>query len=1187
MYLKFIELQGFKTFAERVKLELGPGLTAIVGPNGSGKSNIADAILWVLGEQSAKILRGSRMDDVIFAGSEKRRPVGMAEVTLHLDNSDGSLPLDYQEIAVTRRFFRSGEGEYYINRVPCRLRDIQELFLDTGSGRGGLSIVGQGRLEEIFTARPEDRRAVLEEAAGIARYRSRKKEAEQRLEAVEADLIRIEDLIMGLKEQLEPAAMEAARARRYQKLNRILKLIELIIKAGEAKEIEVRHRQSLERLKELGTDLERLKTREELLAARAGEIQLQQQQRAVLKERYRQELQGLRERLVGVGGKINLVREKLADIARQQEEDANRQQQLEEEKNALAAALAALNQEREENVREQARLEQEITGGRQMEKNLQAEVLELEAELEKIKTDLFQVAHERAACHNELVRLEEKRTSIERLAEHKGRQLKEWQHEREALKKQFAAGQEQLKQLEAELKRLEEEKAVLEGERRLKEQELATLERELAGWQERRRTLAAQIKVWHQAQDEYEGFTEGVKFIMQASKRGETALRGVLGVVVERLKVPAELTLAIEAALGGAAQQILVRTAEDAEAVIHFLKTRGRGRVTILPLAWLEPRRWPTWASWALQEPGVLGIAAGLVVCDEEVRPAVDYLLGQILVVDHIRRAVALGERLRPPVRLVTVEGDLIQPRGPVTGGNVGQRGGYLQRRQAIQRSEAELAELDAKIKEAKVKSASLQEILAKYRLDLQRVTEGLFDCRGRLHNLLHRQGERKEDLVRLEEKIAVLTEEMDQGTGDFQDLNKERAEKQELLDRLAAMEDGLNLRLTELQGEVAACQQRLASCRQELAVNQARLQALNNAFEQLNRREGELARQQEKWQRRQEELASAREQASSLENELKGELERLVGEEERLRDACRQLTEKLTGLEEEVAVHAAEEEKVVRELEKLRVERDKILARRQQEEVNIARLETALAAVHGELTERYGPQWQKVLQKPRTYLQKKAPIVRERLRARLEGLGEVNPGAIEVYEGLKTRVDELERQKKDLEEGRAALHQVITEMERLMARQLKATFNAVQEHFAAIFQELFNGGEARLELTGSGDILEAGLEIIARPPGKKPQHLALLSGGEKALTAVAFIFALLKVKPSAFCIFDEVDTALDEANVERFARMLRQFAERTQIIVITHRQGTMAAADVLYGVTMTEQGVSRLVSVRLEQLPA
>lgn len=1187
MFLKGIEIQGFKTFVDRVRLEFGPGITGIVGPNGSGKSNIADAVLWVLGEQSAKTLRGSRMDDVVFAGSARRRPVGMAEVTLYLDNSDAGLPLDFQEVAITRRFFRSGEGEYYINKVPCRLKDIQELFMDTGSGRGGLAIVGQGRLEEILAARPEERRSVLEETAGIARYRLRKKEARQRLETVEQDLTRLQDLIGELKDQLGPAAVEAARARRYQKLMALLNRVELILKAREMAESQNRLRRSRERWQVLKDQEEKLKAREEELAGRARELRERLARNQEARERSRVELQGLREQLVQVRGRLNLVDEKLAALARQIEEDRVREGLLSREGERLRAAAAELARQVEAGREEMAALEQALAAGRETREKLLAEREELAARMARLKEDLFQVAHERAGCHNELVRLEEKQAGMERVLEQKERQLRELKNERERLEGLLRAGEEHLRVIEAALKALEEKKAGLETELPLQEADLAAREKQLAGLKEQQRLLVARLKVLRQAQADYEGFGEGVRAILQARSRGEAACAGVLGVVVEKIEVPGELTRAIEVALGGAAQQVLVRTASEAERVIQFLKSRRHGRATILPLAWLEPRRWPAWAGWALDEPGVVGVAAALVRSEAEVRPAVDYLLGQILVVADIRRALELGERLRPPVRLVTLEGEAIQPRGAVTGGIFRQGAGFLQRRLEIQQGEAELAGMVARLGEGRQQAGQLARTLETGRQELHRVTEALIARRGELHNLLQRLGEYKDQMARLAEKTAVLEEELDRSATDSHELVTGRREREKLLARLEAREGELRGELAECQERLTACQEALAAVEQELAVNETRRQALAKAGEQMAVRGEELARQEETWRQQQAELAARMAAALAAANELKENKEKLAGEEEWLAGAVQQAEEGLKRLDNDGSACSEQQDGLARELEELREQKGKIAGRRQQEELNLARLETALESNLAELEERFGPGWQEELQKPRRHLEKEAPRLRTVLQEKLADLGEVNPGALRVYEGLKRRFEELEQQRQDLEEGRAALEQVIAEMEKLMARQLRATLAAVQEHFAAIFRQLFEGGEASLELTGSDNILEAGLEIIARPPGKKPQHLALLSGGEKALTAVAFIFALLKVKPSAFCIFDEVDTALDEANVERFARLLRQFATRTQFIVISHRQGTMAAADVLYGVTMMEEGVSRLVSVRLEQLPA
>ncbi|MGI9859810.1 chromosome segregation protein SMC [Moorella naiadis] len=1187
MFLKGIEIQGFKTFVDRARLELGPGVTGIVGPNGSGKSNIADAILWVLGEQSAKTLRGFKMDDVIFAGSARRRPVGMAEVTLYLDNSDGSLPLDFQEVALTRRFFRSGEGEYYINKVPCRLRDIQELLLDTGSGRGGLAIVGQGRLEEILAARPEERRAVLEETAGIARYRLRKREARQRLDGVEQDLTRLQDLIGELKGQLGPASREAGRARRHQRLSRLLSQIELILKARELEDITERLRRHQERRQVIVDQETELMAAIDELVRETREIQEKQSRHQDARQRGQGELQNLREQLIQTRSQLQIVEEKLADLTGQKEEDRHRESQLVEEENNLEALAVDLTRQEQSYAEEAAGLERERDQSQATREKLQAEGKELAQRLEKIKEDLFQVVHERAGCHNELVRLEEKQAGMERVLEQKRSQLRELQAEAGNLEAQIQAGQKELACLEAALKALEGKKAGLETGLPLKEADLAAREKELAGLKERQRLLVARLKVLRQAQADYEGFGEGVKAILQARSQGEAACAGVLGVVVEKIAVPDELTRAIEVALGGAAQQILVRTAPEAERVIAFLKARQRGRATILPLAWLEPRHWPAWANWVFQEPGVLGVAAGLVQSGVEVRPAVDYLLGQILVVADIRRALALGERLRPPVRLVTLEGEVIQPRGPVTGGNARQSAGFLQRRLEIQQGETELANLVAQINDGQERVGQLARGLENDRRELRRLMEELIARRGQVHNLLQRLGEYKEQKSRLDEKKMILEEELARQSNDTRELDAGRRERRELLTRLEVRERELQGELSTWQEKLAGIRQTLTSIQQELAVNEAQRQSLMAARELLAERERELARRRENWRHQQAELAARMAAAAAREQELLATREKLAGEEEWLQGAVAQARAGLERLGVEDSALAGRREELENQLAALQLKKEKLASRRQQEEISIARLETTRATSQEELAERFGPAWEEKLLQIPSHLPGKAARLREPLRERLAGLGEVNPGAIAAYERLKERYDELEKQRQDLEAGQAALEQVIAEMDKLMARQLKATLVAVQEQFTAIFRELFEGGEASLELTGSEDILEAGLEIIARPPGRKPQHLALLSGGEKALTAVAFIFALLKIKPSAFCIFDEVDTALDEANVERFARLLRQFASRTQFIVISHRQGTMAAADVLYGVTMMEQGVSRLVSVRLEQLPA
>ncbi|MDK2821053.1 MAG: chromosome segregation protein [Clostridia bacterium] len=1188
MHLKEIEIQGFKTFVDRVKLKIGPGITVIVGPNGSGKSNVADAILWVLGEQSAKALRGSRMDDVIFSGSEKRRPVGMAEVTLHLDNSDNTLPLDFQDIAITRRFFRTGEGEYFINKIPCRLKDIQELFLDTGSGRNGLAIISQGRIEQILSARPEERRTVIEEAASISRYRLRKKEATLRLEKVEQDLLRLKDLAYDLKGQLGPAALEAAKAKRYHKLNNLLKLVDLSIKAKEYKETISKREECQRQWQKLNDKVNELKSLEKVLIE--NNIKLQQKQEEIQGEeqRYLAKLQDYKEQLMKTQAKHNLVQEKISTIKRQQQEDRNWEQRLKKERDNIDFVLNEIKGKQDKIKQEKLNLQHSLELGQRDLQQIRVKNQELQTKIENLKSDLFQAIHERTKCQNELVRIEEKQSSIERVQEHKRNQFEELKNEHKRLNTIIKEGQEQIVKLEEKIKTFSEQKIGVEKDIVLKEKELADLEKQLVNISEKRRIIMARLKVLRQAQLDYEGFSQGVKLILQAKKDKEPACSDVLGVVIEKIIVPDQLAKAVEVALGAAAQQILVRTDSEAERVIEYIKSKRRGRVTVLPLSWLEPRQWPTWANWALQEKGVLGIASNLVKSEEEVRIAVEYLLGHILIVNHIQCALALGKRLRPPVRIVTLDGEVIQPRGPVTGGVNKKQAGFLQRRIDIKNNETKLADLIHDLQTTQGQYKEKKEELEANRKQLRQIEEEIFTNKSKLHNLVHRVNEYKEQLIQLEERISVLDEELNQSNDNSKMLIAEQKKKQELLTQWREKESKLNQELTDYQKYLTESQQKLSANQQELAVIEVRLQSLLNEYEQLKVRENELTKQQENWEQQYSELTDRIASRITRENELKVTKEKLIMEEKILEEACKQITEKLEHKKKEGLLWKEQKKNLEQDLTNLQSEKQKVVEKLRKKEISLARFDAVLTNIRSDLEERYGIKWREKLDiKPRYFIEKRANRIRQQIKERLFGMTEVNPAAITSYERLKSRYEELEQQIKDLEEGRLGLEKVIVEMEKLMARKFKDTLVEVKKHFSSIFHELFNGGEASLKLINSEDILESGLEIIARPPGKNPQNLALLSGGEKALTAIAFIFALLKVKPSAFCIFDEVDTALDEANVERFARLLRKFAEQGQFIVISHRQGTMAAADILYGVTMVDQGISQLVSVRLDQLPA
>ncbi|MCG0278119.1 MAG: chromosome segregation protein SMC [Thermanaeromonas sp.] len=1185
LFLKSLEIQGFKTFVDRTKLEFRPGITCIVGPNGSGKSNIVDAIAWVLGEQSARVLRGSRMEDVIFAGSEKRRPVGLAEVTLVLDNSDGALPLPYSEIAITRRLTRAGESEYKINRIPCRLRDIQELLLDTGAGRGGFSFIGQGRLEEILTARPEERRLLLEEAAGVSRSRWRKEQVLKRLAETEQDLIRLKDILYELENQLAPLEEEAQRARRYQKLKEALRLVELIEKDQELKALKQALKDSQERKEAVQKELTKIEQQKEklniILAQRAEQLQNAELDR----QRLERELQIYgtdREKLRGeaklLKERSEFVRKRLAEYKQEGSLLKKELASITNEWISCNERLARLKTEKEDLQAERQALVERI-------KELQAIKQRTLKALARWQEEFQQAGNSFLYLQNEWARLAEREgLEKQRLLQEKG-ELKELEAKVEKLKEDKENWQLELKNWEVRLEKLESERYTLKNKIATLEKRLKELASRSSSLIERRQTLLAHLQFLYRSREERQGFSEGVKAILTAAQKGE--LYGILGVVAEKLGVPPGLEKALEAALGASAQNILVETAEDAEAAIKYLKETKGGWATFLPLEWLSPHTPTRFSPEILREEGVLGIASDLVECGKNLRPAIEYLLGHTLVVRDVNLALRLARLLRPPARLVTLDGDLIHPRGAITGGSLHKRRGFFTQMAEIRSKEEEAAILESELRVTEEERERTVFSLEEAREELLKLEREISKGKGRLGLLVQAIRETTEEIRALEEKISYRENKLKEMSGKSFKIEEQRKQLKEELDAIKSRKDSLEEKLKLATRGVEKAEENLTSSRQRLASIEGRLEALETASKEIesqlvsleSRRENLSSRYEQtlKGQKEKEEvLAQIEEERRNVEDKL---LEISTGCS-KLEEALKHVTKALQDLKKEYSTLVAQRDELEQEIAAL-------YRRAQREEVNLARLEATLKHSYQELNFRYGPNWEQLLAKPRPHLSKKVHEARRCLGAKLEELGPVDLGVLGEYKRLKDRHQELFREVSDLENGRASLQAALQEIDNFMAEQLRQTLKKVEEAFKHLFRELFGGGEAQLVITGDKDILSAGIDIVARPPGKKPQHLSLLSGGEKALTAVAFIFALLKVRPQSFCIFDEIDTALDEANVKRFARLLRSFSSKTQFVVISHRHGTMEAADVLYGVTMEEEGISRLVSVQLEQIPA
>ncbi|MGB9661992.1 MAG: chromosome segregation protein SMC [Moorellaceae bacterium] len=1186
LLVKALEIQGFKTFVDKVRLEFGPGITCIVGPNGSGKSNIVDALAWVLGEQSPRVLRGSHMEDVIFAGSERRRPVGMAEVTLILDNSEGALPLNYPEIAITRRLMRSGESEYRLNRVPCRLRDIQELFWDTGAGKERFAIIGQGRLDEILTVQPEERRIFLEEVAGISRYRWRKEQVLKRLAETEQNLVRLRDILKELELQWHPLKQEAERARRYRKLARVLKLVDLIQEVQRLHDLSEK-REKVYRLKEeIRAALLRLEEEEKQLTRRMEEETRELEEGTVKKQQLQSYLQDLATRLERASGEKELVRQKWESLTDRSQEYGKELSSLiqeedfvNKEKEAVRQRLETLAEEEKRLTEEADRLERVIIGEQSSKVDYSNELERLKEEGQRMEEDIFRL-------QSELTRLEERQGWEERYRSSWEEELQALSLKAGRLEKDMATWRHELEVLEPQLEALESEKHRLAGELLWQEKELKQLQSRIKSWEERRHAALANLRVWQQARQEREGFGEGVRLVLAAAEQGRLGT-GVLGVVAEKIAVPPGLERAIEVALGSSAQNIIVRTARQAEEAIKFLKSARRGRATFLPLEWLHLRTPPAEAKRILREEGVLGIAAELVQYEEELRPAVQHLLGQTLVVAELSQALALAPRLRPPWRLVTLEGDLIQPQGPITGGTGYKRSSFFSQTLEIRRWERELEEADSGLNSSREEEGRLVSALEEGRRRLNRLEQESTALRHRIHQVLQKISEAAEEAQALREKMEAKKEEVNRLVSESRGAGQRKKLIEQELEALQVQKKSLEQDLNRVQGHLTALENVLLQYRQQLAAIRARLQALGAALAEARAGLASLERRGESLACRRKELEKSREEALQERHVLEEAYHSLKEKVGRLQEEYGRLQASLQELEEEHRKKQKGQKRLHARREAILREAASLQNSLQQEEVNLARLEAAIEHGYQQLDTTYGPDWRRLAARSYPHLARRAEQTKSKLAAELEKLGEVNQGAIEECARIEARLQELAAQIADLEGGRSALLKALQEIDTFMAQRLEATFCAVQEAFTDLFRELFGGGTAELVLTGEQDILRAGLEIMAQPPGKRTRHLALLSGGEKSLTALAFIFALLKVRPRAFCIFDEIDTALDEANVARFAGLLRSFARDTQFIVVSHRQGTMEAADALYGVTMEEEGVSRLVSVRMEQISA
>ncbi len=1182
MYLSSLELQGFKSFPDKIKIEFGRGMTGIVGPNGSGKSNISDAIRWVLGEQSSKLLRGSRMEDVIFGGTEKRNPLGFAEVSLTLDNTAQKMPLESSHISITRRFYRSGESEYMINKKNVRLKDVRELFMDTGLGRDGYSIISQGKIDDILSQKSEDRREVFEEAAGITKFRTRKEEAEKKLESSAENITRLNDIINEIELQLAPLGQKAEKARAYLLIHDEQRELELGLWSI--------------RLAELKSELNKISGGEKITDTLLVET------REKLEKSYK-DIENLQEML-----QVLEVKTERARIA------------LRENESALAKEVASeeLSEERITSRKERAkRLYEELQLHDRKDEDQKQKIAQWELERDEISKTVEQITKELGAlmerAESEAGAMGDLDRRIDALAALENVLASELSENKSTL----AAAQSQSQELELNKEHLREtlkiEETKLENQNQLSSQhekdihaakeKVDAAANVVAGYElmsktrneklrktteERTSVLSEQnalnsrLTMLRDLEREYEGYSRSVKAVMQFSKQG--GLPGIIGTIGSLVSVEREYTLAVETALGSALQNIAVENEEAARDAIEMLKQRDLGRATFLPTTSIKGSKLSE--QGIEQERGFVGIASDLCTYDGKLEGIFYQLLGRTVVASRLDDAIAMSRKYRQRFRIVTLDGQIINAGGAITGGSLARNAGILSRANEIKRCEKELSKLGEKRKTIDAAAAEADRLHSEARYNLDGANQEMRQAQDELLALNAAKGQHDVMKQSIEARIEQTKAEMAQALERLQKLTEnardlaassddKEAKREQIIKELSSIKEG---RAEAAQGQ-AGLSEAINEQRVKLA---AQSQALENAESTVRRAMEQLSDDDDL-------KAMARDELAAIESEIETET---LGKSE--------TTKKIATYRTAISVNEANISALISERNELETERtaqntgiknlnESVLNLEREMHRYTAKKENAQSEtkqICDRMWENYEMtpgQAEQNIKPPenRTAAQKRA----NELKAQKRSLGAVDLDSIEEFKKVTERYEYLTAQRKDIELSSNDLKELIGEITTEMEEIFIKAFREISESFMKTFAEIFGGGTAELRFEDPTDVLSSGIEIKVSPPGKSLKYISLLSGGEKALSAIALYFAILKVQPSPFCVLDEIDAALDEQNVVRFSNYVKKLADDTQFILMTHRRGTMEAADMLYGVTMQEQGISKLVTLDLNEL--
>ena len=1180
MYLKRIEMQGFKSFADKTVLEFKPGITTVIGPNGSGKSNISDAIRWVLGEQSMKSLRGAKSEDIIFAGTQARKSLGFAEVSIVIDNNDNKLPIEYSEVTVTRKIYRSGETGYFINKVPCRLKDILELFMDTGIGKDGYSIIGQGKIDEILSNKSEDRRHIFEEAAGIVKYRTRKQESEKKLEQTKLNLLRINDILAEIEANIEPLKLQSDKAKQFLDLREELKSIEVglfIYNINTYKE----------KLEQLVKDEDIITSQKEAEDSKMEALQASKEELRQVVDDITAQIENMQNIGFESSNKIEKINSEIGiSNERIQNNNANKQrleteilevksriEELKEEQKQKLEKKTNLTSNKEKFEKELAEKEAELA---ELSKKLSAKELEIEGKKQIVEDNIdkkYELAAEINTQDVNYENLEKRKKQLKNEIDSVISELDSTRYGKNEISKGF---------YDIESKRniaVEKlEKSVQAKEQNM--QKLKQYEDEISKLTYTQRMKQARHQFLIETEKEKEGYNKTVKSLLVACDKDSNLNKGIHGVLANLISVEKEYETAIEMCLGQALQNVVTSTEQDAKKMIEYLRSNSLGRASFLPIASVQGKK----LDKLTKMDGVIGIASDLVKSKKEYEQIILSLLGRTVVVEDMDTAIALAKKDKYSFRIVTLKGDIISSSGSISGGSVQTKTvNILGRSREIEDLEKELKKLEKQIadktaekeeyassigdsiEETAKLEKELQEIEIIYATEKQKmvaVEENITRLENRLAKLKEEvtQTEKQKEENRLlkeqkETKIQTLTQQIEELNKVIEEFALNNKDNQKYIDDLNFDITNLKISVTSFDESESSIEEMVERISQDIKNNEQSIENKNQNILAINEENTKLEQTITEYNAQIEQIKQEVTNSGTKVEELK---------QERIAK-----NEKLVNTENEIQSQFSTLESLKEQIIKLDVKKTK--------------LEQDLQQVVESLWNEYEltPNSTEEYQKPNNVATAQKQV--NSLRNKIKDLGSINIDSIEEYKKTKERYDFMSEQRLDLENTASKLRKIIGDMTTTMQNQFKEKFELINKNFNEVFTELFNGGKAELILENEENILECGIDIRVQPPGKKLQNMMLLSGGEKAFTAIALLFAILKINPAPFCILDEIEAALDDVNVYRFAEYLKKFCKQTQFLVITHRKGTMEAGDSVYGVTMEENGISKLLSIKLK----